>query len=125
MDEVHWHNDHKIVLSPGQKDTGRWVCQYCVIKFGDDQMGSRKAYPPGDFATKDEAMNAALLEAKELAESEAWQLRTIEYGPLDWTENEARHRQEWQEQGWEVVDVKSPGEPHVYEVTIRKIKHKQ
>ena len=125
MDEVYWHKGHKIVLSPGVKDNGRWACQYLVIKFGNEQMGSRKDYPPTDSATKEEAMNAALNEAKALAESDAWQLRTIEYGPLDWTENEALHRQEWQEQGWEVVDVKSPVEEHVYEVTIRKIKKKQ
>ncbi len=124
MDEVYWHKGHKIVLSPGVKDNGRWACQYLVIKFGNEQMGSRKDYPPTDSATKEESMSAALEEAKKLAQSEAWQQRTFEYGPMEWEQNEQSIREDLKRGGWEVVGVREPPENHVYEVTVKRIEGK-
>ena len=124
MDEVHWHRGHKIVLTPGVKDNGRWACQYLVIKFGNEQMGSRNGYPPSDSATKEEVMSAALEEAKKLAGSEAWQQHTIEYGPMEWENNEQSIREDLKRDGWEVVGVREPPKKHVYEVTVKRIEGK-
>jgi hypothetical protein len=61
----HSYKGRKIVLQPGKKDDGTWVCQGTIIIAGTGpDAGSEKFYPSGTFTTCAEAEAATLQEAK-------------------------------------------------------------
>jgi len=66
-------NSHKITLRSGHQDagkwTGKWTCQYTVVKFVNADMGRRSGYAEGTFGSRKDAEAAALAKAKALINS--------------------------------------------------------
>jgi hypothetical protein len=64
-----YYNNHKIILRSGYQDTGKWTCQYVVVKVGHTVMGKRSGYAEGTFYSREDAEAAGLAKAQALINS--------------------------------------------------------
>ncbi len=65
------YEGRQIVLTPGQQDEGRWVCEYVIIELESTVSPSTRGYPEGTFQSPNEARVAALVAAKTIINSRA------------------------------------------------------
>ena len=69
MAETCYHQGKKIILVPGQKDSGKWVCQFTIPEFKASEIGKYQGCPPGESGTEQEAKMAAFKYAKKILDS--------------------------------------------------------
>ena len=66
MAETCYSRGKKVILVPGQKDNGTWVCQFTIPGFEESEIGKYQGHPPGEYKTEQEAMMAAFEYAKKI-----------------------------------------------------------
>ena len=66
MAETCYSKGKKVILVPGQKDNGTWVCQFTIPELKESEIGKYQGHPPGEYMTEQEAMMAAFAYAKKI-----------------------------------------------------------
>jgi hypothetical protein len=66
MAETCYSKGKKVILVPGQKDNGTWVCQVTIPELKESEIGNYQGHPPGEYKTEREAMMAAFEYAKKV-----------------------------------------------------------
>ena len=69
MTEICYHQGKKIILVPGQKDNGKWVCQFTIPGIKSSEIGKYQGFPPRESETEQEAKVAAFKYAKKILDS--------------------------------------------------------
>ncbi|MGH7773624.1 MAG: hypothetical protein ACREQA_15475 [Candidatus Binatia bacterium] len=69
MAETCYSKGKKIILVPGEKDTGTWVCQFTIPGFQESEIGKYHGHPPREYETEQEAKMAAFEYAKKILNS--------------------------------------------------------
>ncbi|HET8579806.1 MAG TPA: AP2 domain-containing protein [Nitrospiraceae bacterium] len=69
MADTCYSRGKKVILVPGQKDNGRWVCRFTIPEFKESEIGKYQGHPPGEYETEQEAKMAAFEYAKKVLDS--------------------------------------------------------
>ncbi len=69
MAEACYSRGKKVILVPGQKDDGTWVCQFTIPEFKESEIGKYQGHPPREYETEQEAKMAASEYAKKVLDS--------------------------------------------------------